>query len=119
MISKKAKYNRRKERTRYKIRQNGSDRVRLSFYTSNKYIYAQVVDEEKKQTITSLTTYSKIFSHLTNKRNVDAAKALGKEIAGVLLEMNLKNVYFDRGGRKYHGKTKAFAEVARENGLNF
>lgn len=90
--------------------------MRLSFYTSNKYIYGQVIDESKKITITSLCTSSKVFK---SKNNIEASSLLGEMLAKLLLEKSIKDVYFDRGKRKYHGKAKAFAESARKNGLNF
>ena len=61
MLSKKLKHIRRKERTRFKLKSSNFDRLRLCFYTSNKYIYGQVIDESKRMTITSLATYDKDF----------------------------------------------------------
>ena len=119
MLSKRLKHNRRKERTRFKIKRTKSNRLRLCFYTSNKYIYGQIVDEDKKATITSLATYCKDFKELKNKNNTKAAELLGEKMAKLLVDKNIRDVYFDRGGRKYHGKAKAFAESARKNGLNF
>ena len=119
MLSKRLKYNRRKDRTRFKIKKTKSNRFRLCFYKSNKYIYGQIVDEDKKVTITSLATHCKDFKGLKNKNNIKAAELLGEKIAKLLVDKNMKDVYFDRGGLQYHGKAKAFAESARKNGLNF
>jgi large subunit ribosomal protein L18 len=111
---------RRKERVRFKIKKNSSNkRVRLCFYTSNKYIYGQIIDNEKSNTITSLATYDKVFKDLKNKNNMIAAERLGEKIAVILVKKGVKDVYFDRGSHIYHGKAKAFAESARKNGLNF
>ena len=120
MLDKRLKKVRRKERVRYKLKKNGPvDRVRLCFYTSNQYIYGQIIDDNKKVTITSFATYSKDFKDLKNKNNIKAAKMLGEKVAKALMRRDIKDVYFDRGMRIYHGKAKAFAESARENGLNF
>lgn len=120
MLSKKLKKIRRKERTRYKLKKSSSvDRVRLCFYTSNQYIYGQIIDDNKKVTVTSFATYSNDFKELKHKNNIKAAEMLGAKVAKALAKMGIKNVYFDRGARIYHGKAKAFAESARSNGLNF
>ena len=116
MLSKRLRHIRRKERTRYNLKPSNSDRLRLCFYTSNKYIYSQVIDENKKITITSLATYNEDFK---NKNNIKAAELLGEKFAKLLLDRKINDVYFDRGKLKYHGKAKAFAESARKNGLNF
>ena len=120
MLDKKLKKIRRKERVRYKLKKHSSvDRVRLCFYTSNQYVYGQIIDDNKKVTITSFSTYSKDFKDLKNKNNIKAATMLGEKVAKALVKKGIKDVYFDRGIRIYHGKAKAFAESARENGLNF
>ncbi|WP_236869703.1 50S ribosomal protein L18 [Candidatus Bandiella numerosa] len=119
MLSKKLKHIRRKERTRFKLKSGNLDRLRLCFYTSNKYIYGQVIDESKRMTITSLATYDKDFKDFKNKNNIKAAELLGEKFAKMLLDRKIKDVYFDRGRLKYHGKAKAFADSARKNGLNF
>lgn len=119
MLSKKLTHIRRKERTRYKLKSCNVDRLRLCFYTSNKYIYSQIIDEQKKLTITSLATYCSDFKDFKNKNNIKAAEALGEKFAIMLLDKNITDVYFDRGKLKYHGKAKAFADSARKNGLNF
>ena len=118
MLDKRLKKIRRKERTRYKLKKN-SDRIRLCFYTSNQYIYGQIIDGNKRVTITSFSTYNADFKDLKNKNNIEAATVLGKKVAKALIKRGIKDVYFDRGARIYHGKAKAFAESARENGLNF
>ncbi|WPX96766.1 50S ribosomal protein L18 [Candidatus Bandiella euplotis] len=120
MLEKRLKAIRRKERTRYKLKKNSSiHRIRLCFYTSNQYIYGQVINDNEGRTITSFATYHKDFSDLKRKNNTKAAAMLGEKVAKALVERNIKDVYFDRGQRIYHGKAKAFAESARQNGLNF
>ena len=120
MLSKRLKQMRRKERTRYKLKKNGSvDRLRLCFYTSNQYIYGQIINGNNGVTITSFATYHEDFKDLKNRNNIKAATMLGGKVAKALVKKGIKDVYFDRGGRIYHGKAKAFAESARKNGLNF
>ncbi len=119
MLRKRFRYIRRKERTRFRLKSKNADRLRLCFYSSNKYIYSQVVDDNKNVTLTSFVTYAKDFKDLKNKNNIKAAEILGEKVAKFLIKKKFQNVFFDRGGCKYHGKVKAFAESARKNGLNF
>lgn len=120
MLNKRLKAIRRKERTRYKLKKNGSiNRIRLCFYTSNQYIYGQIINDDKGDTITSFATYHEDFKELKSKNNIKAAEMLGAKVAKALVQKNIKDVYFDRGAKIYHGKAKAFAESARKNGLNF
>jgi len=119
MLNKRLKHIRRKKRITFTLKSRANNRIRLYFYSSNKYIYSQVIDDDKNHTLTSIATHSPIFRGLNNMGNIEAAKNLGQKVARFLLERNIKNIYFDRGGFKYHGKAKAFAESVRENGLNF
>jgi large subunit ribosomal protein L18 len=119
MLSKKLKYIKKKNRIRFNLAKCNVSRLRLSFYTSNKYLYTQIIDAEKGNTVISLATYDKLFDNFKNKNNIIAAKLLGQKFAKILINKNITNVYFDRGGLKYHGKSKAFADSARNNGLNF
>lgn len=91
-----------------------SDRPRLSVFRSNKYIYVQVVDQKGK-TLFGLTE-KKLEKKDTRMGN---AKKLGMEIAKIALEKNIKKVVFDKGRFSYHGKIKALADGAREEGLQF
>ena len=92
--------------------------MRLCFYTSNRYVYGQIIDN-KGMTVTSFATYGEDFKDLKSKSNIRAATMLGEKVAKALIKIGIKDVYFDRGQRIYHGKAKAFAESARKNGLNF
>ena len=85
MLSKRLRHIRRKERTRYKLKPSNLDRLRLCFYTSNKYIYSQVIDENKRITITSLATYNEDFKNFKNKNNIKAAELLGEKFCRVEL----------------------------------
>jgi len=111
----KTKKQARKERVRAKI--FGTEkRPRLSVFRSNKYIYAQIINDEKSETLSSV--YEKELGKL-NGNKTERAKQLGLLLAKKSIEKKIKNVIFDRGSYKYHGRVKAFAEGAREGGLAF
>ena len=110
----------RRARIKKRIRKNisgTSTRPRLSVFRSNKQIYAQVIDDVKGVTITSASSHVKDSAQKVNK--TDQAKLIGKEIAENASKAGIKEVVFDRNGYLYHGRVKAFAESARENGLKF
>jgi large subunit ribosomal protein L18 len=117
--SKNLRYQRRRTRVKKKLRSTNSQLNRLCISRSNKSLYDQVIDDVKQQTIVAVSTLSKEFSGLKNKANIEAAKALGKVIAEKAKEKGITQVYFDRNGYLYHGKIKALADSARENGLEF
>ena len=106
---------RRHERIRKKI-VGTADCPRLSVFRSNKNIQVQIVDDIKGNT---LVACSSMDLKLANGSNVEAAKAVGAEIANRAKAKNIENVVFDRGGYLYHGRIKALAEAAREGGLKF
>src|SRR3989338_3442053 len=91
---------RRKARTRAKIF-GTSDVPRASLFRSNKYTYAQLIDDEKGVTISSLST--KKIKESKKKKSVEAAKILGKKIAEEAKAKGIKSAILDRGSYKYHG----------------
>ena len=91
-------------------------RPRLNVFRSNKAIYVQVIDDEAGATLVSSST---IALKIKNGGNIEAAQAVGKDIAEKCNKLKIKKVVFDRGGNLYHGRVKALAEAARENGLDF
>ena len=93
-------------------------RPRLNVFRSNANIQAQIIDDEKGVTLVSASSLEKELN-LKNGGNVEAAKVIGAEIAKRAVKANIKEVVFDRGGYLYHGRVKALAEAARENGLEF
>jgi len=103
-------------RIRRKVRGSG-ERPRLAVYRSLNHIYAQVVDDERGQTIVSASTTEKELRGSTGG-NLDAARRIGKAIAERALEKGISSVVFDRGGYLYHGRIKALTDAAREAGLN-
>ena len=120
MINKVSKNDVRKirhERVRNKI-VGTSEVPRLCVFRSNTGIYAQIIDDETKTTLVSASSLEKDLK-IKNGSNVEAAKVVGKAIAEKAKKAKIKNVVFDRGGYLYHGRVKALAEAARENGLEF
>tara|TARA_Y200000002_G_scaffold342316_1_gene314106 strand:- start:35 stop:388 length:354 start_codon:yes stop_codon:yes gene_type:complete len=110
----------RRARIKKRIRKNISGtsiRPRLSVFRSNKQIYAQVIDDVKGVTIASASSNVKDSTQKVNK--TDQAKLIGKVIAENASKAGIKEVVFDRNGYLYHGRVKALADSARENGLKF
>ncbi len=95
-----------------------AERPRLNVFRSNANIEAQIIDDEKGITLVSASTREKELN-IKNGGNVEAAKLLGAEIAKRAKKAKITKVVFDRGGYLYHGRVKALAEAARENGLEF
>ena len=95
-----------------------AERPRLSVFRSNANISAQIIDDEKGVTLVSASTLEKELK-IKNGGNVEAAKVIGAEIAKRAKKAKIKQVVFDRGGYLYHGRVKALADAARENGLEF
>ncbi|MCL2603460.1 MAG: 50S ribosomal protein L18 [Defluviitaleaceae bacterium] len=97
-------------------------RPRLSVFKSNKYIYAQVIDDTAGHTLASASTMDAVLvkeAKLESKSNLEAAKAVGLQVAKKALEKGIDTVVFDRAGYLYHGRVKALADAAREAGLKF
>jgi len=88
---------------------------RLNVFRSNKEIYAQVIDDVKGVTLVS----SSSKNLKVNGGNTEGATAVGKDIAEKCKNKKIEKVVFDTGGYLYHGRVKALAEAARENGLEF
>ena len=104
-----------------RIRENlhgTADRPRLNVFRSNANITAQIIDDDKGITLVSASTLEKELK-IANGGNVEAAKKIGEEIAKRAKKAKITKVVFDRGGYLYHGRVKALAEAARENGLEF
>ena len=111
---------RRKARIRRTIVARSNGRPRLSVFRSSKQIYAQLIDDEKGVTIVAASSMEKTLREgLKTGANVEAARAIGKELAERAMKAGVKQVVFDRGGYMYHGRVKALAEGAREGGLDF
>jgi large subunit ribosomal protein L18 len=111
---------RRKQRVRNALRRSANGRPRLSVFRSSKHIYAQVIDDQRGETVASASSLEKTMRE-TGKTgaNIDAAKAVGKLLAERAVQKGVKEVVFDRGSYLYHGRVKALADAARESGLSF
>jgi large subunit ribosomal protein L18 len=94
-----------------------SECPRLCVFRSNTNIYAQIIDDEKGSTLVSASSLDKDLK--IKNLNVEAAALVGESLAKKAKKAKIKCVVFDRGGYKYHGRVKALAEAARENGLEF
>ena len=103
-------------RIRHKVR-GTSERPRLAVYRSLNHIYAQLIDDDKAQTLASASTREKSLAVKTGG-NVEAAKKIGETIAERALAAGISKVVFDRGGYLYHGRVKALTDAARAAGLN-
>ncbi|QQE11433.1 50S ribosomal protein L18 [Planctomycetota bacterium] len=93
-----------------------SEKPRLSIFRSAKHTYAQIVDDLAGKTLVST---SSIAAKMANGGNVEAAKAVGANIAEKAKAAGIEKVQFDRNGFRYHGRVKALADAAREAGLKF
>ena len=95
-----------------------AERPRLNVFRASANITAQIIDDTKGITLVSASTLEKELN-IKNGGNVEAAKIIGAEIAKRAKKAKIDKVVFDRGGYLYHGRVKALAEAARENGLEF
>jgi large subunit ribosomal protein L18 len=119
MASVKSLQNRRKVRTRYKLRLRAQARPRLSVFRSSQHIYAQVIDDARGVTLAAASTLEKDVLGDGEVGKTDAAVQVGKAIAERARQAGVTTVVFDRGGYLYHGRVKALADAAREAGLSF
>lgn len=110
---------RRHQRVRKKV-QGTPERPRLNVYRSVAEIYAQVIDDEAGQTLTSASTIDQeLRARMEGLKKTEQARLVGETIAKRTLEKGITKVVFDRGGFKYIGRIKALADAAREGGLEF
>jgi len=109
---------RRKVRIRKKL-VGSLERPRLVVYRSNRYIYAQVIDDTTGQTLVSSSSLVLAKAGEPLKADKEAATKVGKDLAAKALERQITAVVFDRNGYIYHGRVKALADGARDGGLKF
>ena len=111
---------RKKARIRKKI-QGTSKRPRLTVFRSLRHVYAQIIDDSNGKTIVSASSLSKDLRDQVKaaKSEQEVCKLIGMTAAKLALELNIKEVVFDRNGFLYHGRVKAVADGAREGGLKF
>lgn len=117
-MNKKASRLRKARRTRLKLRE--LNHTRLCVYRTPKHIYAQIISGDGSKVLASASTLEKaIKSECKYTGNTSASSVVGKVIAQRCVEKGITKVAFDRSGYKYHGRVKALADAARENGLQF
>ena len=118
-MAKRTKYEiwkKKRERIKYRImRKNINNLPRLVIYRSNSNIYAQLVDDQKRETILSASSIDKNIKKLIDKAStkVEKSKIVGEIIAGKIKEAKINKIIFDRNGYKYHGRVKAVTEAIR------
>jgi len=116
---------RKRKRTKIKMRvrkkvHGTAERPRLVVNKTRKYIYAQIIDDDKGITLAHVSSIEKeIKGERLSAKNLEMAKKVGETIADRALEKGIDKVVFDRNGYIYHGKIKAIADGAREKGLKF
>ena len=109
-------YNKRAQRIRRKLKQVNSERFRLTVFKSSHNISAQIIDDKSNKTLIS---ESSIKEKKTNKKKTDLSLLVAERLSRKAMEKKITRVYFDRGGYKYHGRIKIFAEALRKGGLIF
>ena len=119
MLRKLNQFDKRKMRVRRSL-ERSPDRPRLSVFRSSKHIYAQVIDDARASTLAAASSLEKdLKAGLKTGADKAAATAVGKLLAERALKAGIKNVVFDRGGYRFHGRIKALADGARDGGLSF
>ncbi len=113
MIKKTEKRIRLKAKIKAKI-SGTTERPRLSVFRSNKFIYAQIIDDTVAKTLVSANDVK-----MTKGTKTERAKQIGTEIAKLAMDNKISQVVFDRNGFKYTGRVKVVADAAREAGLQF
>lgn len=118
MIDKKSSRLKRALKLRSKIKKIGM--TRLTVHRTAQHIYAQVISSDGATTIASSSTVlASVKASAEHTGNINAATAVGKDVAEKALAAGISEVAFDRSGFKYHGRVKALADAAREAGLKF
>jgi large subunit ribosomal protein L18 len=108
-----------RKRVRAKVR-GSAERPRVFVFKSNRYIYAQAVNDENGTVLVSACTLEKALKEkIKNTKNKDACQNLGQVLAERLKEKKIERIVFDRGTYPYHGRVKTMAEAMRKGGLAF
>ena len=118
MINKKEQ----KKKRQYRIRKNisGTSQIpRLSVFKSNKYMYAQLIDDLSGTTIAAANDKNIKTSKEDKQKKITSAQELGEKLAKLAQDKKVKKIVFDRSGHRYHGRIKALADAARKGGLSF
>ncbi len=117
-MDKKTSRLRRAARARHKIKELGVHR--LTVHRTPRHIYAQIMTHDSSKVLASASTVDpEVRKSVESTGNVSAAEAVGKAVAERAKKAGITDVAFDRSGFRYHGRVKALADAARENGLQF
>jgi len=108
---------RRQNRVRKDLKAKAVDKCRLTVFRSSKHIYAQIIDDASGKTIVSASSLNKDFKEKGS--DINGASKVGSIIGEKGINAGIKDVFFDRGRYRYHGRIKALADGAREAGLIF
>ncbi len=111
-----------RQKRRWRIRRKVSgtaERPRLAIHFSGKHIYAQCIDDDAGRTLVYASSLSKDLREEKLSPTIAGAEKLGKLFGEKAKAAGVETVVFDRGGRRYHGRVKMFADAAREAGLKF
>ena len=121
MFTAKELFERRRARSRKKLRKVANGQPRLTVHRSSKHIYAQIIDDQAGNTMVAASTLDADFKKNASKSTADAeaAAVVGKLVAERAKSKGIDAVVFDRGGYIFHGRVKALADAAREAGLTF
>ena len=106
----------RKIRNRKKLKDVNTEKLRVTVFKSLKNISAQIIDDKVSKTLVSASSTEKELRKNKSKK-MDLSNILGELLAKRAKEKKISSVYFDRGGYKYHGRIKAFADALRKNGI--
>jgi len=120
MVKAKERFQRRRRRSRYAIKQRAHGRPRLSVFRSERHIYGQIIDDSLGRTVCAASSLDRgLRDELKTGADTEAAKRVGLLLAEKAKTAGVASVVFDRGGYRYHGRVKALADAAREGGLDF
>ncbi len=119
--SKTKRLSRIKRHRRLRLHLSGTqNKPRLVIFRSISNIYGQVIDDVKKVTLVSSSSIDKDMKQkVKGKNKIEISKIVGEVIAKKAIDKGIKKIVFDRGGYKYHGRVKSFAEACKETGLDF
>ena len=118
-VSKKRQSRKKRHRSLRKRIEGNAERPRLAVFRSTRHIYAQVIDDQHRRTLTAISDKVLAVEGETKADKKARAKRVGAAIAKQCLEKGIDKVVFDRAGYKYHGRVSALADGAREAGLKF
>ena len=110
---------RRIQRIRKKLKKVNTERFRLTVHRSSKNISAQIIDDKKNITLISCSSIEKDIKSMKKINKTELSKVVAEKLAKKAQEKKITKIYFDRGGYKYHGRIKIFAETLRKNGMEF